>query len=128
MKRLLLWIFMLVIAGHAAASDALPGHSVYQFNAALTDQSGHGLHWADRRGHVQIVSMFYTSCAMVCPMIVDTMKLTANAMDAKEASELELLLISFDAAHDSTAVLHDYAQRRKLEAPTWTLAHAERPG
>jgi protein SCO1/2 len=35
------------------------------------------------------------------------------------------LLISFDPARDSVPVLHQYAERRKLQASLWTLARAE---
>ncbi len=69
--------------------------------------------------------MFYTSCSMVCPMIVDTMKLTAQAVRAPDAVPLDLLLVSFDPARDTVPVLHDYAQRRQLPPPTWTFARTQ---
>jgi protein SCO1/2 len=128
MKRLLGCLLMMFCAGYAVGGTPLPSDSVYQFNAALVDQNGHDEHWEDRRGHVQIVSMFYTSCTMVCPMIIDTMKLTTNAVDAKKRAGLGLLLVSFDPARDTVDVLHDYAQRRKLPGPPWTLARTDRAG
>lgn len=126
MKRLLVML-MLLLASPLMAAEALPGNSVYQFSASITDQDGHDQQWASRRGHVQIVSMFYTSCTMVCPMIVDTMKLTAQTVDPEKHTSLGLLLVSFDPARDTVAVLHDYAERRKLPAPTWTLARTASP-
>ncbi|AIF49414.1 SCO family protein [Dyella japonica] len=126
MKRLLFLLLLFLVTGIAWGGTALPGDSVYQFQAGLVDQDGHDWRWADRRGHVQIVSMFYTSCTMVCPMIVDTMKLTAQAVDAKERPRLDLLLVSFDPARDTPGVLHDYAARRKLPTPPWTFARASR--
>lgn len=122
MKRLLLSLLLVVFAGQVSADHALPGDSVFQANIALVDQAGQQWHWNKQRGHVQIVSMFYTSCTMVCPMIVDTMKLTAQAVTADKRDRLHLLLVSFDPATDSVSVLRDYAQHRKLPSPPWTLA------
>lgn len=125
MKRWLALVLLLVVTGSAFGDTPLPGDSIYQFNTGLTDQDGRAWHWADRRGHVQIVSMFYTSCTMVCPMIVDTMKLTTQALDAKDRSQVDLLLVSFDFARDTSAVLRNYASLRKLQGPQWTLARAD---
>jgi len=127
MKRMLLGMLLLLGAGHAVAETPLPGTSVYQLDVGLIDQQGHGWPWADRRGQVQIVSMFYTSCSMVCPMIVDTMKLTAQAVQAPGHAPLSLLLVSFDPARDTASVLRDYAQRRRLPSPPWMLARTESP-
>ena len=122
MKRLLLSFFLALFAGQVLAAEALPADSVYQANIALVDQAGQQWHWNEQRGHVQIVSMFYTSCTMVCPMIVDTMKLTARKAASDKRDRLHLLLVSFDPANDSVSVLRDYAQHRKLPSPPWTLA------
>lgn len=124
MKRLLVLLCLLLFsAAHAAAP--LPRDSIYQLDVKLTDQDGKAWPLASRRGHVQLVSMFYSSCTMVCPMIVDTLKLTRKAVDESDRDRLELLLVSFDPARDSVPVLHQYAERRKLESPAWTLARAE---
>lgn len=127
MKRLLAVALLLLFAGHAVAATPLPAASVYQLDVGLQDQQGHAWHWADRRGQVQIVSMFYTSCSMVCPMIVDAMKLTARAVNTPGRAPVSLLLVSFDPARDTVAVLHDYAQRRQLPSPPWLLARAGSP-
>jgi len=122
MKRLLLSLSLLLFANQICAEQALPSDSVYQAQITLVDQSGQQWRWNEQRGHVQIVSMFYTSCTMVCPMIVDTMKFTAQKVSSAKRDRLHLLLVSFDPATDSVAVLRDYAQQRKLPAPQWTLA------
>ena len=69
--------------------------------------------------------MFYASCQMVCPMIVDSLRATRNALTPAEQARIDILAVSFDPARDSVAVLRDYALKRKLDAPAWTLARAE---
>lgn len=125
MNRLLMSLFCLILMGPAFAATPLPSDSIYQLGAKLTDQDGHSWPLSERRGHVQLVTMFYTSCTMVCPMIVDTMKATRKAVDEPARDKLDLLAVSFDPARDNVAALHQYAQKRKLDAPHWTLARAE---
>ena len=130
MKRFALLLLGALLSGNAFAAPAsvaptLPGDSVYQLAATLTNQDGHAAPWAARRGTPQIVSMFYSSCTMVCPMIIDTMKATRRA--AGDPAALGLLAISFDPARDNTDALRRYAAAHRLDLRWWTLAHAS-PG
>lgn len=118
-------LFGLGVGFAAAAATPLPKDSIYQLPVTITDQDGHAATFASRRGEVQIVSMFYTSCDMVCPMIIDTMQLTARAVAKDGGATPRLLAVSFDAAHDDVAALRAYAARRKLDLRQWTLARAE---
>lgn len=125
MKRLLMSLLCLLLVGPTFAATPLPSDSVYQLGIKLTDQQGHSWPLSARRGRVQLVTMFYTSCTMVCPMIVDTMKATRKAVDEPARDKLDLLAVSFDPARDNVAALQHYAQKRQLDAPRWTLARAE---
>ncbi|ODV17339.1 MAG: electron transporter SenC [Rhodanobacter sp. SCN 68-63] len=127
MKRFALLLLGALLSGNALAAPVnvaptLPGDSVYQLAATLTDQDGHAAPWAARRGTPQIVSMFYASCTMVCPMIIDTMQATRRA--AGDPAALGLLAISFDPARDHTDALRRYAAAHRLDLRWWTLAHA----
>jgi len=126
MKRFVPGLLLaLLLGGHALAATPLPADSVYQLDATLTDQDGHAQPLAARRGQVQVVSMIYTSCTMVCPMIVDTMKLTRNAVAAPGRDKLALLAVSFDPARDNVDALRHYAAARKLDLRYWTVARVE---
>jgi protein SCO1/2 len=127
MKRLWsCWCAALLLVGTAAfAATPLPGDSVYQLNVQLTRQDGQGQTLAARRGRPQLVTMFYTTCTMVCPMIIDTIKLTRKALDEPLRDRLEVLAVSFDPARDDVATLRKYAATRKLDPRYWTLARAE---
>jgi protein SCO1/2 len=119
-KRLLPSLFALLLAGLAHAASPLPSDSLYQLSAPLTDQDGHTAPFAAHRGTPQVVSMFYTSCTMVCPMIIDTMQATRRA--AGEPAGLRLLAVSFDPARDDVGALRRYAAAHKLDLRWWTLA------
>ncbi len=126
MKRLLSSLAMLLLLGGSAhAAQPLPGDSVYQLPVQLTGQDGRQQLLSARRGRPQLVTMFYTSCQMVCPLIIDSMRLTRNALDPAVRSQIDLLAVSFDPARDSVATLRSYADKRKLDPRFWTLARAE---
>ena len=120
MKRLLLTWLALLLAVTARAAAPLPSDSLYQLSVPLTDQDGRAAPFAAGRGTPQIVSMFYTSCTMVCPMIIDTMKATRRA--AGEPAGLHLLAVSFDPGRDNVAALRRYAAAHKLDLRWWSLA------
>ncbi|WP_426688289.1 SCO family protein [Rhodanobacter ginsengiterrae] len=125
MKRLLPFLAMFLLLGSARAAVPLPGDSIYNLAVQLTDQDGHQQKLAERRGRPQLVTMFYTSCQMVCPMIIDSMRLTRNALDPATRAQIDLLAVSFDPARDDVATLHSYAEKRKLDRRVWTLARAD---
>lgn len=105
-----------------AAAPPLPRDSVYQLRVSLTDQQGRTHDWGTRRGRVQLVSMFYTSCKYICPLIIDSAKGIERALTPAERARLGILLISMDPARDTPAALKRVFDKRKLDARAWTLA------
>ena len=112
----------------ARAPDAvapLPGGSLYRIDAPLSDQDGHAFTLAARRGQPLLVSMFYNSCKFVCPMLIDTVRMTADSLAPKERAALSTLLITFDPARDDVKVLKAVAAQRALDPAHWTLARTD---
>ncbi|KQV60566.1 hypothetical protein ASC95_03725 [Pelomonas sp. Root1217] len=122
MKRFLIWAWLL-LAG--AAMAALPGDSVYQLDARLTNQQGQVIRLDGGRGQPVLVSMFYTSCQFVCPMLIDAARDTEAALTEAERKRVKVLLISFDPARDTPAKLEAMAKERGLDASQWTLARTD---
>jgi len=123
--RFFLAALMLIVSLTARASEALPGDSIYRLADTFSDQSGRAFTLADRRGQVQLVAMFYTSCRYVCPLIVDSAKGVEHALTPAERAQLGILLISLDPARDDTAALASVADKRKLDPLRWTLARTK---
>jgi protein SCO1/2 len=109
-------------AAPAPAAEALPRDSVYQLSLRLTDQDGRTTDWRARRGAPQLVSMFYTSCPYMCPLIVDANKAVEHALSPAQQKRIGILLISMDPAHDDPAALKALAAKRGLDTRRWTLA------
>src|SRR3954464_1466860 len=102
----------------------LPGNSVYRLDATLHDQDGRTFALSSLQGGPVLASMFYTSCDMVCPMIFETIHATLRALPAAERAATRVLMVSFDPARDSVAVLKKTAQARGC-SDAWLLARAD---
>ena len=107
-----------------AAPAGLPGDSVYRLDATLTDQDGRPFALSSLQGGPVLASMFYTSCDKVCPMIFETIHATLRALPALEQATARVLMVSFDQARDSVAVLKKTAQARGCD-DRWVLARAD---
>ena len=145
MKRLTtrhhgLWLLNLILLGALAWSGActaqstqtgsaprapLPGDSVYQVPATMVDQDGHPFKLEQRRGQPALVSMFYTSCQFVCPMLIDTLRSTEQGLTPKERARLSMMLITFDPARDDVKTLKSVADQHGLDPARWTLARTD---
>lgn len=101
---------------------AMPGDSVYQLSLPLTEQRGRAFDWRTRRGKPQLVSMFYTSCQYICPLIVDSAKAIEKALTPAQRQHLGILLVSIDPQRDDPQALAKVATQRKLDPQLWTLA------
>jgi protein SCO1/2 len=119
---LVLWVGTASAAAPATKPRPLPGDSVYQLSAPMTDQAGRTFDWGTRRGRPQLVAMFYTSCPYVCPLIVDSGKAVEAALTPAERARLDLLLVSIDPARDTPAALAEVVRKRRLDPARWTLA------
>ena len=108
-----------------AAVTPLAGNSIYQLRTPLTDQAGHDFSLADKRGTPMIVSMFYTSCQFVCPMLVDAIRANEQKLTEAQRRRLNVLLVSFDPAHDTVEVLRKTAGQRQLDNGRWSLARTD---
>lgn len=113
-------------AATAARAAALPSDSIYQLPAPMTDQQGRAFDWRTRRGTPQVVTMFYTSCQYICPLIVDSGKAIEKTLLPAERDRLGFLLVSIDPERDTPQALAKVATQRKLDPQHWTLARPAR--
>ncbi len=124
-SRRALFALLAAAATTLATAAPLPTDSIYQLAVPLTDQDGHTFRLDERRGQPMLVSMFYTACQFVCPMLIDTLRDTTTKLSEVERARLNVLMVSFDPAHDSVAVLKKTADERALDTPHWALARTD---
>jgi protein SCO1/2 len=127
MKRFHVVVAMLTIcaAQMALAAQPLPADSIYQLPASLTDHNGRNFRLDERRGKPLLISMFYTSCQFVCPMLVDAMRDTEAQFSPTQREQVNVLIVSFDPARDTVAALKRTAEQRGIDSPHWALARSD---
>ena len=114
-----------VLAPAAPAAD-WPGDSLYRIAPRLVDQDGRAFGLADLAGGPVLVSMFYSGCEMVCPLIFETVALARNVLPAGRRERVRVLMVSFDSERDTVAQLKRTAEAHHCDAG-WTLARAAAP-
>ena len=107
----------------AAPAAGYPGDSVYRLQVALTDQSGTALGVDRGAGAPTIVSMFYTKCQHVCPMLIASVQRLEKGLAAPERERLRVLFVSMDPSDDPKALAAAVA-KHGLDGKRWTLARA----
>jgi len=86
------------------AVDSLPGESLYQVQAGLTDQHGRQLQWSALRGQPQLVSMFYANCHLMCPLILENAKALQKQL-GEDGARLGVAVLTLDPARDTPEAL-----------------------
>jgi len=118
---LALGLWLLAVAPSPAAAPApLPGDSVYRLQARLLDQAGRPVQWSQLRGKPRLVTMFYSSCPFMCPLIIETGKGVDHALTPAQRARLGVAMVSMDPKRDSPATLSAMAAKRKVD-PRWLL-------
>ena len=96
--------------------------SIYELGLTLRDTQGQRIGLDVNRGRPVLVTMFYASCHIACPVLIEDVRNTLAALPP----DVHVLLVSFDAARDTPAKLAELATARGLDA-RWTLAAADEP-
>jgi protein SCO1/2 len=91
---------------------------------ALTERSGRRVTRDDLRGSVWVVDFIYTECTESCP--IQSLELAQLQQEFTEASDLRLVSITVDPAHDTPEVLRTYAERYGASDRWWFLTGEKR--
>jgi protein SCO1/2 len=99
--------------------------SLYQLDVKLTDQASRAQKFDLYRGQVTLVTMFYGSCPMACPLLIDSLRAIENALTPRERARLRVLMVSVDPERDTPEALAALAKQRRIDTQRWSLARAE---
>jgi protein SCO1/2 len=108
-------------AGVAGDATPLPPDSVYHVDATLAPAGGGSLEWQSLRGKPRVVTMFYSTCRAVCPMIVESARAVQRSLPQADRSRVGFVLITMDPKRDSPATLAEVQTARHLDSPGWLL-------
>ncbi|MBI2751536.1 MAG: SCO family protein [Burkholderiales bacterium] len=112
-------------AATTAETPPPPSDSIYQLKLQMVDQTGRSFPLDEHRGRPVLISMFYTSCQFVCPMLIEALQATQAKLSAGERAQLSVMMVTFDPEHDSVAALKRTSDQRQLDPEHWTLARTD---
>lgn len=125
MKSLAAMLFILAGAFATAVNADDASGSLYQLEMQLTDQAAREQPFDLYRGEVTLVTMFYASCPMACPLLIDTVRAVERALTLEERARVRVLMVSIDPERDTPEALAKLAKQRKIDVARWTLARAD---
>src|SRR5690606_11079772 len=108
----------------AHAGGKFAGESLYQLDIPLTDQGGQQIKLDTFRGKPVLISMFYASCPHVCPLIINNIQKTEQALEAELRKDLRVILVSLDPQKATPEFLSEIANRQKVDLHRWKLTRA----
>ena len=97
-------------------------NSIYQAEAGFTTDSGQAFTFGELRGRPVVLNMFFASCGYACPLLVTDMQAIRARLPAEVRDRAVFVLVSFDVARDTPAVLAQYRVQHGLDAQ-WVLLH-----
>lgn len=106
-----------------ARSESAVGRRLGDYSF-VTDEGR--LEFLDLRGQPLVLNLVYTSCADVCPMIVQSLgRAVAVADEAFGAGRFAVLTVGFDAVHDTPLRLRAFAAAQGIDRRDWHFASAD---
>ncbi len=108
-----------IVLSQAAVGQQLP-------DLALTDTEGRTVRLADYRGKPLVVTMVYTSCADVCPTMLESLYPAVKvANKALGEDSFAVITVGFDTRNDTPARLRSFARTRGIDLPNWRFLAAD---
>jgi protein SCO1 len=94
--------------------------------APWRDDAGRTFDLESMRGHFTIVTMAYTHCRLICPMVFERLAQMQRELDSRGHSA-EFVVIGFAGVEDDPAAWHHYRETRHLTRANWHFLSASEP-
>ncbi len=114
-----------VSTAQSSDGNSLPPDSVYHLQVSIEDQFGEITALDRYKGQPVLVTMFYTSCPHVCPLLISTIKLTESKLSAEERASLRVLTISIDPERDTPEKLRETLERHTVDSSRWSMTRSQ---
>ena len=88
--------------------------SLYNFDAAWTNDRGERARLAQFRGKPVFLTMFFARCAYACPLLVNDAKRIQAALSPEGRSKVQFVFVSFDSENDTVEALAEFRKRHRL--------------
>jgi protein SCO1/2 len=106
------------------ATDSIPGTSLYQLPVTLETAEGAALKLSELRGQPLIVTMFYSHCTSVCPLLTGQLQRLMAELSPAERQQIRVLMVSFDSVRDTPQELKGFKSEHRIEDSNWFVSRA----
>lgn len=98
------------------------GPSLYELDLPLVDQQGKSINLDVYAGQPVIVSMFYATCPVACPLLITDIKNAVKRASADTQAELGVVMVSLDPERDTPEAMAELAQTHRVDQSNWRFA------
>ena len=105
-------------------TSPVPEASLYQLPLTLTTASGLPMKLAALRGAPVIITMFYSQCASVCPLLTAQVQRITQRLSPSEQGQIRILMVSFDSIRDTPEALTAFEAEHHIAGGNWIVARA----
>ena len=109
---------------YTGGATELPGESLYQLPISLETSQGVKMPLSSLRGQPLLITMFYSHCTLVCPLLTTDLQNIDDELTPKERACIRVLMVSFDAERDTPAELKTFAKEHSIHDSRWITARA----
>lgn len=112
-------------AADSRSASTVSERSVYLLDGPFTRESGDAVTLGTFGGGPVVIVMFYASCRMSCPVLLDDLSRLDAALDPDLRSSVQYVLVTMDPARDTNEVLARLAAQYGLDLSRWALLRAD---
>jgi protein SCO1/2 len=99
-------------------SQAAIGRQIGDYD--FTDSAGAPVRWRDFAGKPVVISMVFTSCHHICPLMTKNLAVAvAAAREVLGDDSFEVLTIGFDTLNDTPEAMRGFAREQGVDAENW---------
>lgn len=109
------------LAPSFASPAPLPDNSLYQLESEWKRDDGSTLNLKDLRGKTRVLTLFFSHCKNICPMITGQLKMVEREMPEDLRKRVGFVLVTLDPEGDNAETLSAYRKRMGYSAENWTL-------
>ncbi len=118
-------LFLIALFACTTSSFATEEGSLYDLDAAWTNQDGSAVPLASLRGRPRLLVMFFSHCSYACPRITADLQKIEQRLSAEERERVGFVMASFDSERDVPATLKTFARTKGLDLTRWMLLHGD---
>jgi protein SCO1 len=111
----------------SAERETAPGPSPALAAAALTDQEGRALSFADFAGKTVIFSVFFSNCPTVCPRATQSLSQVQRQLSPALKQRVRFVSLSVDPENDTPEAMRKFALANGADLSSWSFVRASVP-